>query len=1038
MKTLLTLSLLAASAFGQTATISDTIRTPFGGTFSGTVTVSLNSPALAQPLYSGSITLSGWTQAVTVTAGVFTLTLYTNDLITPGGTSYTATYAPTSGSGWKETWIVPTGATTIREIRSTTVPSPSVRFTPSQITQAGATLGQGLKWDGSKWAPADVVANPMTTNGDLITRLGGVPVRVGIGSTNQVLTVSGGMPVWASGITGNASTATALAANGTNCSAGSFPLGVDASGNAESCTAAVTASTGLSDSAALVRNNQANTYTAGSKQTFASNATTAGAAFGGGITADPSSVTAGDFWYRTDLGTFGFRNASAVDALVAGGRALTTVGSVPFVTAAGVLGQSANLFWDNANGRLGVGTNAPNNPLQVVSTATSAHSIFVSAPATNSAGSGFGFASNNGANTGLLQLDNSGNLVLRQAQSSMFFDFASQLNFRTNAGVTQLMRLLSNGNLLLGTTTDDGTNRLQVAGAVAATQGFGTAGGPATQGLQFSGSDTWVNAPIGAFTIGARNSGGGVVWQANTTSLNMRLGSIADGNFRLDVGSSGSSGTLRAWDQTPTTGSTSLIVRAGAGQGGNLLQQWQDGSGTRIFAVHPTIGLILGDAVSGGGLSLSLGNSHRLRFAADGATWDTSLSRASANTLQVGDGSANSNGDLAYREWRGTARTFANLGTPADGTFVYCSNCTIANPCASGGTGAFARRLNAAWVCSDGGGGGGSGTVTSVSVSTGLLSVANPTTTPDISIAGTSGGVPYFSSGTTLASSAALDAGALVVGGGAGGAPTILANSSVPNAGELRISTTPTPGATRSVFTLGSAITGGGAGANAGTFYALNAPSGFVGDFMRFELNGAAAFAVNRLGTITVGTANTFGSAGVSVSNVGTLAFANTSSGASAAFRITGSAGTGSGNFLALRPSSSGSGPDVLRVNADQRGVMVGQTAETASVSNLSLGVFDDTASTGVTRHLIQKAANQGTVSPFEVRDFNATLGDGALLFEIEPDGSFRSLPTGTRPTCASGIRGTYWYTQGGTGVKDAVEVCTKDAADVYAWRVIY
>ena len=36
---------------------------------------------------------------------------------------------------------------------------------------------------------------------------------------------------------GNAATATALAANGTNCSAGNYPLGVDASGNSETCTA---------------------------------------------------------------------------------------------------------------------------------------------------------------------------------------------------------------------------------------------------------------------------------------------------------------------------------------------------------------------------------------------------------------------------------------------------------------------------------------------------------------------------------------------------------------------------------------------------------------------------------------------------------------------------------------------------------------------------------------------------------------------------------------------------------------------------------
>lgn len=43
--------------------------------------------------------------------------------------------------------------------------------------------------------------------------------------------------------------------------------------------------------------------------------------------------------------------------------------------------------------------------------------------------------------------------------------------------------------------------------------------------------------------------------------------------------------------------------------------------------------------------------------------------------------------------------TAGNLGTPADGHFCYCSDCTIANPCAGSGTGAFAKRLNGAWVC---------------------------------------------------------------------------------------------------------------------------------------------------------------------------------------------------------------------------------------------------------------------------------------------------------------------------------------------------
>ena len=66
------------------------------------------------------------------------------------------------------------------------------------------------------------------------------------------------------------------------------------------------------------------------------------------------------------------------------------------------------------------------------------------------------------------------------------------------------------------------------------------------------------------------------------------------------------------------------------------------------------------------------------------------------------------------------------------------------------------------------------GTVTSVGWTGGIVSVATPTTTPAFTVAGTSGGVPYFSSGTTWASSGALTANNLVLGGGAGAAPTVL------------------------------------------------------------------------------------------------------------------------------------------------------------------------------------------------------------------------------------------------------------------------
>jgi hypothetical protein len=45
--------------------------------------------------------------------------------------------------------------------------------------------------------------------------------------------------------------------------------------------------------------------------------------------------------------------------------------------------------------------------------------------------------------------------------------------------------------------------------------------------------------------------------------------------------------------------------------------------------------------------------------------------------------------------------TLAKLTANAqpNGTFAYCSDCTIANPCAGGGTGAIAKRLNNTWIC---------------------------------------------------------------------------------------------------------------------------------------------------------------------------------------------------------------------------------------------------------------------------------------------------------------------------------------------------
>jgi hypothetical protein len=73
----------------------------------------------------------------------------------------------------------------------------------------------------------------------------------------------------------------------------------------------------------------------------------------------------------------------------------------------------------------------------------------------------------------------------------------------------------------------------------------------------------------------------------------------------------------------------------------------------------------------------------------------------------------------------------------------------------------------------------GGGSVTSVNASaTGIFAfTGGPITgsgTLALGVTGTSGGIPYFSNGTTLATSAALSVNAIVLGGGAGAAPSVL------------------------------------------------------------------------------------------------------------------------------------------------------------------------------------------------------------------------------------------------------------------------
>lgn len=153
MKKLLLL-FASLAAYGANCVINDTLTNFDSTLYTGRIVITLNSPGSSQPLYTGTTSLTGWQRTLTVAAGAVSVTLICNDSITPAGTSYKAVYSPSSGAGWSETWVAATGTTTVRAMRSTTVPSPTVMFSPSQISQAGATSGQCLAWNGTSYAPA--------------------------------------------------------------------------------------------------------------------------------------------------------------------------------------------------------------------------------------------------------------------------------------------------------------------------------------------------------------------------------------------------------------------------------------------------------------------------------------------------------------------------------------------------------------------------------------------------------------------------------------------------------------------------------------------------------------------------------------------------------------------------------------------------------------------------------------------------------------------------------------------------------------------
>jgi hypothetical protein len=257
----------------------------------------------------------------------------------------------------------------------------------------------------------------------------------------------------------------------------------------------------------------------------------------------------------------------------------------------------------------------------------------------------------------------------------------------------------------------------------------------------------------------------------------------------LPIGNGGTNGTATPTAGAIAYGTGSAIAYTAAGTTGQVLTSATAGTPTWTTPTTGTVTAVsvvsangLAGSSSGGAtpaLTLSTtvtgllkGNGTAISAAASGTDYAPATSGTS---ILYGNGAGGfSNVTI------GTGVAFAGGTLSATGSGGTVTSVTGTAPVVSSGGATPAISMPAATTSVNGYltstdwntfNGKGNGTVTSVGFTGGIITVATPTTTPALTVAGTSGGIPYFSSTSTWATSAALAAGSLVLGGGAGVTP---------------------------------------------------------------------------------------------------------------------------------------------------------------------------------------------------------------------------------------------------------------------------
>ncbi|CAB5223981.1 hypothetical protein UFOVP391_19 [uncultured Caudovirales phage] len=230
-----------------------------------------------------------------------------------------------------------------------------------------------------------------------------------------------------------------------------------------------------------------------------------------------------------------------------------TVGRVLFQGTGNVVSQSANLFWDATNNRLGIGTSAPISKMQVITDNATSPFAFSSQTSqiagTTTAGVFSAYSLTNG---GYLNCGNPdvGWVNMTYLAGRHIFSLAG----------TEAMRI-TNGNVLINTTTDAGF-RLDVNGT-ARVQGVLTIGGEI-----FGATNTYFNGP-----------------SLNTGTLWLRFNAVnSNGNFTA-------TGPVQGTNVI-ASGTNSQLSSTGSGVQGVLISNTATSTNWRIEGHRTTSGAL--------------------------------------------------------------------------------------------------------------------------------------------------------------------------------------------------------------------------------------------------------------------------------------------------------------------------------------------------------------------------------------------------------------------------------------------------------------